>query len=422
MLAGEAATKPRTQTPYQRVFATETGTSSGLGGARYIDTGDETDSVIMATENGWGVVHELPDGEFFKRSNKTGELKFNADAQLHDLERLTKYVTVENTDFRSIIAWLAATWVLTDSPVTILTLISPPGSAKTSSSEALVSVSDPQTTKLSSMPRDADDLYLKASKSRVFAIDNVSSINREISDALCVTVTGGSADRRTLYTTNQVTSIPVQNAVIMNGLSTGFTRADLASRMQCATLYPIDADKRRTERELRAAFAIDRPFITGALLCLVSEVLGVLPSVQIHTTHRLADMMALCQAVDEILDSHELFLDSAKARTSLEETETALAADALEEDLVMSALTEAVRQDPDRWIGISGKEILEILTGRLFNAPEAVRPRSPHMVRSILTERKSQLERAGFTVEMYRCPSANALRYTIKPPTAANAQ
>ena len=130
MLAGEAATKPRTQTPYQRVFATETGTSSGLGGARYIDTGDETDSVIMATENGWGVVHELPDGEFFKRSNKTGELKFNADAQLHDLERLTKYVTVENTDFRSIIAWLAATWVLTDSPVAILTLISPPGSAK----------------------------------------------------------------------------------------------------------------------------------------------------------------------------------------------------------------------------------------------------------------------------------------------------
>lgn len=40
VLAGEAATKPRTQTPYQRVFATETGTSSGLGGARYIYTGD----------------------------------------------------------------------------------------------------------------------------------------------------------------------------------------------------------------------------------------------------------------------------------------------------------------------------------------------------------------------------------------------
>lgn len=213
----------------------------------------------MVTENGWGVVHELPSGKFFERSNKTGELKFNADAQLQDLERLAKYVTVENTDFRCIIAWLAATWGLTESPVAILTLISPPGSAKTSSTEVLVSVSDPQTTKLSSMPRDADDLYLKASKSRVFAIDNVSSINREISDALCVTVTGGSADRRTLYTTNQVTSIPVRNAVIMNGLSTGFTRADLASRMQCATLYSIDADKRRTERELKAALLLIAP-------------------------------------------------------------------------------------------------------------------------------------------------------------------
>lgn len=422
VLAGEAATKPRTQTPYQRVFATETGTSSGLGGARYIYTGDETDSVIMVTENGWGVVNELPRGKFFERSNKTGELKAHPDSQVADLQRLSQYVTVENRDFRSVIAWLAATWVLTESPVAMLTLISPPGSAKTSSTEVLVSVSDPQTTKLCSMPKDSDDLYLKASKSRVFAIDNVSTISREISDALCVTVTGGSADRRTLYTTNQVTSIPIRNAVIINGLSTGFTRADLASRMQCATLYPIDADKRRTERELKQAFAIDRPFITGAMLCLVAEVLGVLPSVQIHTTHRLADMMALCQAVDEILDKHGLFLDSTKARISLEETEAALAADALEEDLVMSALTEAVRQDPDRWIGISGKEILEILTGRLFNAPEAVRPRSPHMVRSILTERKSQLERAGFTVEMYRCPSANALRYTFKPPTAANAQ
>lgn len=422
VLAGEAATKPRTQTPYQRVFATETGTSSGLGGARYIYTGDETDSVIMVTENGWGVVNELPRGKFFERSNITGELKAHPDSQVADLQRLSQYVTVENRDFRSVIAWLAATWVLTESPVAMLTLISPHGSAKTSSTEVLVSVSDPQTTKLCSMPKDSDDLYLKASKSRVFAIDNVSTISREISDALCVTVTGGSADRRTLYTTNQVTSIPIRNAVIINGLSTGFTRADLASRMQCATLYPIDADKRRTERELKQAFAIDRPFITGAMLCLVAEVLGVLPSVQIHTTHRLADMMTLCQAVDEILDKHGLFLDSTKARISLEETEAALAADALEEDLVMSALTEAVRQDPDRWIGISGKEILEILTGRLFNAPEAVRPRSPHMVRSILTERKSQLERAGFTVEMYHCPSANALRYTFKPPTAANAQ
>lgn len=108
------------------------------------------------------------------------------------------------------------------------------------------------------------DWLLAARNSWLLAIDNLSRLSADLSDALCRIATGGAISERTLYTNLGETLVEVQRPTVLNGIEEFATRPDLAERAVHITLAPVA--RCRPEAEFWQAFERDAPFILGGLL------------------------------------------------------------------------------------------------------------------------------------------------------------
>jgi len=117
----------------------------------------------------------------------------------------------------------------------------------------------------------------------------VSALPAWISDTLCRLATGGGFAVRQLYTDQDEVLFDATRPVVLNGIEDIVTRPDLADRAIFLTLEPIPEERRRSEKELWAAFDEARPQILGALLDAVSLGLRRLPETRLERLPRMAD-------------------------------------------------------------------------------------------------------------------------------------
>ena len=194
-------------------------------------------------------------------------------------------------------AWLLATF-RNHGPYPVLVLMGEHGTAKSTFSEILRGLVDPNTAALRTLPRDDRDLFIAASNGFVLAFDNLSALKEWISDALCRLATGGGYGTRQLHTDQDEVLFDAQRPVILNGIEDFVTRPDLADRAIFLTLEPIGEEKRRSEAELWAEFEAECPRILGALLDAVATGLKRLPETRLERLPRMADFalwVAACE-------------------------------------------------------------------------------------------------------------------------------
>lgn len=72
---------------------------------------------------------------------------------------------------------------------------------------------------LCGMPKGADGLELRLSNSYFVALDNLSSISRNVSDTIARAVTGGSVTKRALYHNTKEIVLDIKALVAINGVS-----------------------------------------------------------------------------------------------------------------------------------------------------------------------------------------------------------
>jgi hypothetical protein len=130
----------------------------------------------------------------------------------------------------------------------------------------------------------------------VVVLDNVSDINRPLSDALCRLATGGGLSKRALFTDDDEVLLDARRPVLITAISEVATASDLLDRCLTVTLPPIAPGRRRTEADIDRLHGIAQPAVLGALLDAVAVGLHRLPEVTLARAPRMADFAQFIEA------------------------------------------------------------------------------------------------------------------------------
>lgn len=145
----------------------------------------------------------------------------------------------------------------------LLSISGQKGSGKSSFIRKFCDLVDPKYIELGSIPRNREDLSLKISESLVTDFDNMSYLNKNISDVLCRAVTGGVDTRRTLYMDNKQTIFDLKSIIVLDGVQVIIKEDDLLDRTIFFSLTRFKSEDLKTEEEIRNEFEKDKPVILG---------------------------------------------------------------------------------------------------------------------------------------------------------------
>ena len=262
-----------------------------------------------------------------------------------DINLLKKYINYETGEqWYLIVSWLISTCYR--APYAILLLIGQQGTAKSSSSRALINSIDPCVAVLNSKPRKEQDVFISATNRHVLAFDNISGINTLVSDTLCRLSTGAGIEVRKLHSDADQKLFYTANPMLLNGIDEIATRGDLMSRSVFINLPVIPPNKRKTESEINKSFEEDRPKILSGIFDALSIALKNLPSVNLEEKPRMADFATFGCAVSEAIGiTPEVFMQAYK-QNIIDANQRVL-----ELDPVALATTKLVESNTGSWEG-----------------------------------------------------------------------
>lgn len=370
------------------------------GDAAYLDVGDTAGHVVRIQGGTWGVVDTAP--VVFARTKLTAAHPLPERGG--DLAELWEFVRVAEQDRSVLLAVLIQALIQTDVPHPVLALLAEQGSAKSSTTRLLVDLVDPTPVPLRQAPHDADSWVTAAAGSWVVALDNLSGLPAWLSDSLCRASTGDGNVKRALYSDAGLAVVKFRRVVIINGIDIGAMRGDLAERLVSVDLARIPRHARRNESELNLAWSKSRGRVFGALLDLAAEVHGMLPSVRLDESPRMADFARVLAAVDKVLDTEGFarYLDQ----------QDRLAEDSLSADDLIARL----RSERYKAIDRTSTELLADLTPAEGKPPRDW-PKNGRAVTTLLRRHAPALRSLGWVVaDDGGRNHRNSLQWTITPP------
>lgn len=290
-------------------------TSDGL----VIDLGDAEGRMVVVEAGSWKVTKEAPPGVVFRRTRLTGAMP--TPKRGGTLDELRQLINVTDEGWDLVRAWLVLAW-MPHIPVPILCVTGQQGAGKSVLGRALVSLVDPSSAPLRSMPKDLGEWQTTAAASRVVGLDNISRIKEEMSDAFCRVTTGEGAAKRQLYADEDLIVQSYRRALLLTSIDPGALKGDLGERLMPVEL--LRPSVRRGEEALDELLRRHTPRILGALLDLVAEV--VANPMTARNAPRMADAANVMAAVDRATGGRSL---DAYRRAQANVAETVLEGDPL---------------------------------------------------------------------------------------------
>ncbi|MEV4752160.1 DUF3854 domain-containing protein [Streptosporangium sp. NPDC049248] len=373
----------------------------GAGGI-LLDLGHDDGAIVHITPAGWEITYPTS-GPLFRRTEVTGELP--TPVRGGNVEMLRSLINVADEYWPLLLGWLVAAYV-PDIPHPVGLLIGEQGTAKTTTGKMLVNLIDPSAAPMRAMPRDEQNWGVAASASWVVGIDNLSTIQPWLSDAMCRAVTGEALVSRRLYTNSDLSVLHFRRVLLLTSIDTGSLRGDLADRLLSIELHPIPEERRRTDRELTEAYAAAHPKILGALLDLTAQMLAALPEARRNLTARprMADFAEILAALDSVRGTSTLrsYLD---ARDQI-------AADLIDDDPIASAVRDIAREH-GTWTDTPA-QLLGLIEARTFAPRPKWWPKTAGTFSGYLTRSTPALRKIGIEVERKKIKGKRLISLTIK--------
>ncbi|MFJ4092218.1 ATP-binding protein [Kitasatospora sp. NPDC089913] len=267
----------------------------GHDGATWLDLGRADGLSVRIHPTGWDTVVPDPREVCWRRTQLTGELPVpvkDTDGKGIDLLlRLTNFTDAQTECLA--IAWLIGC-LGPGVPVPAPFLTGPQGAGKSTAGRMMVRIIEGMSGDLRRAPKDEENLVAAVAAGWVTALDNLSHMTPDLSDAMCCIVTGIESVKRALFTDGDVHRSAYRRPLLLTGIDVGVIRPDLAER-----LLPLRLERpkvRRTEAELWAEYAEVLPVVLGSLLDLTVQVRAA--EVDTPTDLRMADFAHLCAQLD----------------------------------------------------------------------------------------------------------------------------
>lgn len=204
----------------------------GYDGATWLDLGRSDGQSVRIHPTGWDIRTPDPREVCWRRTQLTGELPLPAKDTngkgIDLLMRLCNFATAETECLA--IAWLIGCLGPTV-PVPAPFLTGPQGAGKSTGGRMLVRIIEGMTGDLRRAPKDEENLITAVAAGWVTALDNLSHMTPELSDAMCCIVTGAENVKRALFTDGDVFRIGYRRPLLLTGIDVGVIRPDLAERL-----------------------------------------------------------------------------------------------------------------------------------------------------------------------------------------------
>jgi len=273
-------------------------------GAYYLDLCDRERNVVKCTRDGWSIVRDVPQLHFLRPTgmgalpvpDPAGNLSTLWDLLPTDPER-----DLADPDATRI---LLTSWLLgayhPNGPYPILCLSGEQGSGKSTVARLLRFLVDPKgedyRALLNRPPREEQDLWVTALAQRVLALDNLSHLSSELSDALAALATGGAHESRKLYSDAETAFVPACRPIAMTAIGQVAVRGDLLDRSLQVSLPTIESAC--TEKAFWEAATALRPLVLGGIMNCLCAALRHYDEVDHGELPRMADFAAWILATE----------------------------------------------------------------------------------------------------------------------------
>ena len=263
----------------------------------YYDLKDDSCNVVKVSRDGWEIIKDPP--VIFARTKKMyRQVTPERNGNLDILDKWFRYKDENHLILQKVI--LVAS-LIPNIARPIQVLHGEKGSSKTSTMKLVRDIIDPAIVPVVSIPKTIDDLAVYISKNYVPCFDNIDTISNQVSDLLCIAVTGGGHTKRKLYTDDEEQVMFFQRFIVLNGINVVATRPDLLDRCILLELERIPPNERKEEKVLREEFEKDKPIILGAIFETLSKAMSIYDQVELNNLGRMADFTRWGYAIAEVL-------------------------------------------------------------------------------------------------------------------------
>jgi hypothetical protein len=370
-------------------------------GKFYLDLCNDRWQAVEIDASGWRIV-DAPPIRFRRSANM---LPLPMPVRGGHIDELKPFLNVKrDSDFLLVVASVLAA-LRPHGPYVVLVLLGEAGAAKTSATERLLALVDPQKAEARTLPKEEQDLFIAASNAHMLAYDNVSYLRDWLSDAFCRISTGAGWAARRLYTDDEEVILNVTRPILINGISSFVTRGDLTQRSLPVLLEVIADDKRREREQVLAEFETARPRILGALLDMMVYGMKHFPSTRPERLPRMADFARWGAACEGLVWKTGEFMNAYRSNIA-EATATYI-----EIDLVGTAIREMQTSVEREWTG-TAKEFLALLSMKAGEKTTQLKewPQTPEAMRNALARVAGHLRSVGIDIKLPRKRSTGGKR------------
>ena len=362
----------------------------------FYDLNDKKKQAVRITQDGWEIVHTT---DVLFHRHKTMSEQVVPIQGATSLEILDKHYKFKHADDRILHSISLITKFLAHIPHPIDVVHGVMGASKSTTLRKDMSIVDPNRCDIGTLPKTRDELAILLDNRYFLCFDNLSSVSPEMSDLLCMAVTGGTFVKRKLYSNSDETVLEFMQPVSLNGINSVATKSDLLDRALLLELDRLSETERKTEHQLWAEFNADKPMILGLIFDILSKAISIFPTVKIDRLGRMADFTLWGYAVAEAAGiGGDKFL-SAYLRNQNKANEEAVASHPVAYAVVKFMEKLAKKE----WEG-TATELLKLLV-KIANDEEIdtksyLWVRQPNQLSRRIREVKSNLELMGLSIEI----------------------
>lgn len=267
----------------------------------YYDLG-RPDSKLMAISKD-GIKEVVEPTIKFKRPKTSLEVFYSPSDASELVKILSGVLNIQSAqDLILIIAFMVKSILGKSGSSPILIIEGEQGSAKTTTTKFLKRIIDPSSADIKKFPSKIDDLHNYAINNYLLSFDNLSGINHQISDELCVISTSGSVTKRELYTNDGEFTVNIQRPVILNGIEDIGERPDFLDRSITIHLPSIGPETRKSGTELWKKFDSLLPNLMGALFDLAHKVIKTVNGQTYLNLPRMTEFAIIGIGIEKVLD------------------------------------------------------------------------------------------------------------------------